>query len=74
MSLSSYKLGRCTVSNGTVDFSPAWSIWSLFIVGQLAFFLAWYLFSWDGRNSERRGHPALALLALLPFAIGIFIL
>jgi hypothetical protein len=40
----------------------------------LAFFLAWYLFSWDGRNSNRRAHPALALLALLPFAIGIFIL
>jgi ABC-2 type transport system permease protein len=57
---------------GTADFSPAWSILALFVVGQLAFFLAWYLFSWDGRNTERRGHPALALLALLPFAIGIF--
>jgi ABC-2 type transport system permease protein len=57
---------------GTADFSPAWSLLALFVVGQLAFFLAWYLFSWDGRNTERRGHPALALLALLPFAIGIF--
>jgi ABC-2 type transport system permease protein len=56
------------------DFNPAWSVWALFAVGHLAFFLAWYLFSWDGRNSERRGHPALALTALLPFAIGIFIL
>ena len=59
---------------GSDDFSPVWSLLALFVVGQLAFFLAWYLFSWDGRNSERRGHPALALLALLPFAIGIFIL
>ena len=59
---------------GTADFSPVWSLIALFIVGQLAFGLAWYLFSWDGRNSERRGHPALALLALLPFAIGIVIL
>ncbi len=58
---------------GTADFSAAWSVWSLFIVGHLAFFLAWYLFSWDGRNTERRGHPALALLALLPFVVGIFI-
>jgi ABC-2 type transport system permease protein len=60
--------------DGTADFSPVWSILALFVAGQLAFFLAWYLFSWDGRNSERRGHPTLALLALLPFAIGIFIL
>ncbi len=59
---------------GMADFSPWWSLLALFVVGQLAFFLAWYLFSWDGRNTERRGHPALALLALLPFAIGIFIL
>ena len=58
---------------GTADFSPMWSVLALFIVGQLAFFLAWYLFSWDGRNTERRGHPALALLALLPFVVGIFI-
>lgn len=58
---------------GTADFSPVWSMIALFIVGQLAFGLAWYLFIWDGRNTERRGHPALALLALLPFAIGIFI-
>ncbi|MCB9419837.1 MAG: ABC transporter permease [Ardenticatenaceae bacterium] len=58
---------------GPADFSPTWSLLALFVVGQLAFFLAWYLFSWDGRNTERRGHPALALLALLPFAIGIFI-
>ena len=58
---------------GTADFSPWWSLLALFVVGQLAFLLAWYLFSWDGRNTERRGHPALALLALLPFAIGIFI-
>ena len=59
---------------GTADFSPSWSLLALFVVGQLAFGLAWYLFSWDGRNGERRGHPALALLALLPFAIGVFIL
>ena len=53
---------------------PFSSLLALFVVGQLAFFLAWYLFGEDGRNSERRGHPALAFLALIPFAIGIFIL
>jgi hypothetical protein len=40
----------------------------------LAFSLIWYLFSWNDRNTERRGHPVLALLYLLPFAVGIFIL
>lgn len=58
---------------GVADFNPYWSIIVLFIVGQLAFALAWYLFSWDNRDEDRRGHPALAFLALLPFAIGVFI-
>ncbi len=61
-------------TGGTADFSPSWSLLALFIVGSLAYLLAWFLFSWDGRNTERRGHPALALLALLPLAIGIFII
>ncbi len=41
--------------------------------GLLAFGLAIYLFNWDNRNQVRRGHPALALLVLLPFLIGILI-
>jgi len=36
--------------------------------------LALYLFSWDNRNAARRGHPLLALLALIPFLAGIFLL
>ncbi|MGB9594145.1 MAG: ABC transporter permease, partial [Anaerolineae bacterium] len=36
----------------------------------LAFGLALYLFRWDSRNTTRRGHPALALLALTPYALG----
>ena len=36
--------------------------------------LAVYLFSWDSRNTTRRGHPLLALLALVPYAAGIFLL
>lgn len=38
--------------------------------GVLAFGLALYLFSWDSRNATRRGHPALALLAVLPYVVG----
>jgi len=40
----------------------------------LAFALALFLFMWDSRNTRRRGSPLLAILALLPYAIGIFIL
>lgn len=35
--------------------------------GLLAFGLAIYLFNWDKQNQMRRGHPALAALALLPY-------
>ena len=56
------------------DFSPWASVMELMISGALAFGLAVYLFSWDSRNTTRRGHPLLALLALLPYAVGIFLL
>jgi hypothetical membrane protein len=45
----------------------------LFASGLIAFGLAVYLFSWDSRNTSRRGHPLLALLILLPYVIGIFL-
>jgi ABC-2 type transport system permease protein len=56
------------------DFSPWGSVLILFISGFLAFGLAIYLFSWDSRNTARRGHPLLALLVLLPYALGILLL
>jgi ABC-2 type transport system permease protein len=56
------------------DFSPWGSVVLLFISGILGFALAAYLFSWDSRNTTRRGHPLLALLVLLPYAIGVFLL
>jgi ABC-2 type transport system permease protein len=40
----------------------------------LAFGLAIYLFNWDSRNQSRRGHPAMALIALLPYLAGIVLL
>ena len=55
-------------------FSPWGSVIVLFISGILAFGLAVYLFSWDSRNTARRGHPSLALLALLSYVVGIFVL
>jgi ABC-2 type transport system permease protein len=55
------------------DFYPWGSVIALVASGVLAFGLAVYLFSWDSRNTARRGHPLLALLALLPFVIGIFV-
>jgi ABC-2 type transport system permease protein len=56
---------------GTADFNPWGSIAALATSGLLAFGLALYLFSWDSKNGARRGRPALALLALLPYAVGI---
>jgi ABC-2 type transport system permease protein len=53
------------------DFSPWGSIAILFFGGLLAFGLAVYLFSWDSQNTTRRGHPLLALLAWLPYVVGI---
>jgi ABC-2 type transport system permease protein len=37
----------------------------------LAFAVAAYSFNWDTRNAMRRGHPALALLAILPLVAGM---
>ncbi len=55
----------------------AFSAWGSLIVllasAVIAFGLAWYLFLWDSRNVKRRAHTLLALLALLPFVIGIFV-
>ncbi len=58
---------------GVADFAPWGSVIALFASGFIAFGLAIYLFSWDSRNTARRGHPLLALLFLLPFVIGIFV-
>ena len=42
--------------------------------GVLAFALGILLFRWDRRNETRRLHPALAALALLPYALGAALL
>ena len=60
--------------NQTTAFDPLWSVLILLIGGILSFGLANYLFCWDSQNKTRRGHPALALLALLPYALGAVLL
>ena len=60
--------------NQATAFDPLWSVVILLAGGILSFGLANYLFCWDSLNKTRRGHPALALLALLPYAIGVVLL
>ena len=54
-------------------FDPKVSVLVLAAGGLMAFGLAIYLFNWDSRNNTRRGHPALALLAIVPYILGIFL-
>jgi ABC-2 type transport system permease protein len=49
------------------------SVGILLAGGLMAFGLALFLFSWDSKNSTRRGHPALAALACLPYVIGLLL-
>lgn len=62
------------VQSQVTAFSLAWSIIIMLAGGILSFGLANYLFCWDSHNKTRRGHPALALLAVLPYALGIILL
>lgn len=46
----------------------------LLVTGALvAFALALYLFSWDSKNETRRGSPWLAVLAMIPYFVSLFI-
>lgn len=58
---------------GTADFNVWGSVASLFASGVVAFGLAVFLFSWDWRNTKRRGHPVMALLFFLPFVVEILL-
>jgi len=53
---------------------PLASLLILAVSGVVAFGLAIYLFNWDSRSDARRGHPLMALLAVLPFLAGILFL
>jgi ABC-2 type transport system permease protein len=60
--------------NQVTAFDPLWSVLILLAGGILSFGLANYLFCWDSHNRTRRAHPALALLALLPYVLGVILL
>jgi len=60
--------------NQAAAFDPLWSVLILLVGGILSFGLANYLFCWDSQNRTRRGHPALGLLALVPYAVGVVLL
>lgn len=60
--------------NQVAAFDPLWSVLILLTGGILSFGLANYVFCWDRLNTTRRGHPALALLALLPYVLGVVLL
>jgi ABC-2 type transport system permease protein len=59
--------GQATVMN------PVVSLAILVVSGFLSFGLGIYLFNWDSRNTSRRGHPALALLAVVPYVVGMLV-
>ncbi len=57
--------------SGPANFSAAGSLVALFAGGAIAFGLAALLFNWDSHNTSRRVSPAIALLALIPYALTI---
>lgn len=59
---------------GREALSPALSLFILFAGGIVAFALAGLLFKWDSKYQSRKQHPALALLAVVPYLLGIIFL
>ncbi|MFC2063764.1 ABC transporter permease [Chloroflexota bacterium] len=56
-----------------VVFYP-WGSMIVLLAGSLfAFFLAVFLFRWDQHSPTLRGHPTMGILAVLPFAVSIFL-
>jgi ABC-2 type transport system permease protein len=41
--------------------------------GIISFGLAIFLFNWDPHNKTSRGHPLMAILAIVPYIVGMFI-
>lgn len=60
--------------NMSVDLPVEGSLAILVSSSILSFGLAGYLFNWDRQNQTRRGHPIWALLALLPYVLGMVLM
>jgi ABC-2 type transport system permease protein len=54
--------------------SPWWALSVIMAGGIAAFGLALLLFSWDSRNTSRRAHPVMALLAMVPYVTGALLI
>jgi ABC-2 type transport system permease protein len=65
---------RGLAQNLPVDLNTSWSILILLISSVLSFGLALYLFKWDVHDSNKRKPALLALIALLPYIVGVFFL
>jgi ABC-2 type transport system permease protein len=65
---------KALAMGGEAGFNPTGSLIVLFASGVLGFGLALYMFNWDRQSGAQRGHPLMALLVLIPFVIGIFVL
>ncbi|MFC2069568.1 ABC transporter permease [Chloroflexota bacterium] len=70
----SLKVYQGIAMNYETAFNPLWAVIILLSVGILAFVFSNYLFSWDSKNSTQRGHPAMAIIALVPFILGAIFL
>jgi ABC-2 type transport system permease protein len=51
-----------------------WALGILLTGGIMAFALAIILFRWDRHNTSQHKHPLLALLALIPYILGVLVL
>jgi ABC-2 type transport system permease protein len=60
--------------NQPVDLNTSWSIIILLISSLLSFGLSLYLFKWDIHDSNKLKPAPLALIALLPYVVGMFLL
>lgn len=60
---------------GQATLIPPWAALAALGFGALfSFGLAKVLFNWEPGNASRRGHPALALLAWIPYALTILVI
>jgi len=55
---------------GREGIAPGLSLLAIWTGGILAFALAGFLFQWDSKSKNPKKHPALAILAVVPYLLG----